>query len=1361
LKHYIQRIIQIIIIFSLLTACTQNENVPVVAKSKKVNVQINITEDVNLLKPNKTVLPDQPSISVYKLLGSTDNGSNYNQITSFTGSTGTTVALSPGEWRFLLEAYDGSNKNVLSDQTTYTSANVTISETANNSPLNFTLKTLTTGTGGLSIKLTLPVGHSVASVETKIDGTSITPTLTVVNNTITYSSSTIAPGDHFVNFRHLDGTGNLLISVTELIAVYPNIETMWEETILETDMNAPPEAPSGLTAVIEPTNATQSKVKLTWTDESNNETGFIIVANSADLTTDINAGFTTFTINVDRAKNFVFNIKAINDFGESYSDPTPSITTPQLWTIDYTSGGATGTISPTKHEDDTTTDLPSQGSLDKRQDGIIMRFNGWHDGVAIKQPGDIVTVTSDLTFTAQWSVIGGVGPAGGYVFYDKTAVTDGWRYLEVAPPTAVATTHQWGKSGTDIPPEGFIDLITGGKSNTILINAFMNQPPAFVDSAAQICETLPYSTKADWFLPTYLQAKEIYTNLHLKGIGGYENINYWTTNEIDSFKSQQISFTDGLSTSTSKTNLLRILPVRAFRSTNATYIVMYHGNNNSTGLPPTDFMHYEQTDDVIIKSHGLLEKAGYTFNGWNTKADGTGTPYTEGLPSVNLADNLLLYAQWSGNPYTVIFDGDGATTEATPNTAVAIFPTYTVVLPTPPLKTGCIFDGWFTGTNGGLPQFFETTFVNADITVFAKWTPANFTITYNPGTGSGGVPPQQTTAYLSPVTISNNDGPLTTIETQDGMTKVFYCWNTQSDGLGDDYTPGQTFPMGSANLILYPKFSVIGATGPAGGLVFYDKGDNADGWRYLEADPNSTTVTKTWGKNTELVGNTLQTIGAGKKNSAYINSFMNNPAVTNTAAQYCENLTSGGKSDWFFPSKSEMIEMNTQLHKRGLGNFLGTTYWTSSELSATYPFYITWSTGVAWSNNNKLPTLTVRPARAFRSANQTFVVVYHANESTSGTVPVDNYHYESSDPVTIANNTGILAKTGLTFNGWNTKPYGSGTHYDEGQAVPNLTDNLVLYAEWKPTFSGGDGNLATPYQITNADQLHNVRYAANQSYIVNNPIDLNVAPYNTLKGWKPIGDSSTPFTGNFDGNGQPITGLYINNANEQNGLFGKTANPALLENVVLVNVNISGNVSNQGALAGFADSSMVKNSFVLGGTITTNYNMVGGLIGVANNSTISQSYTQNMNLNVGTGNVVGGLIGYALGVTSYITDCYSTSSVISTISDSPAGGLIGSINNGAVVSNCYATGSVTGLGANIGGVIGNNISSTGIISNSYYDKNTTGMIDTGKGDGKTTAEMTNQVTFSGWDFVTTPIWKIDPGSYPYLQWQGILNIPTP
>ncbi|MFA6610034.1 MAG: GLUG motif-containing protein, partial [Candidatus Omnitrophota bacterium] len=108
---------------------------------------------------------------------------------------------------------------------------------------------------------------------------------------------------------------------------------------------------------------------------------------------------------------------------------------------------------------------------------------------------------------------------------------------------------------------------------------------------------------------------------------------------------------------------------------------------------------------------------------------------------------------------------------------------------------------------------------------------------------------------------------------------------------------------------------------------------------------------------------------------------------------------------------------------------------------------------------------------------------------------------------------------------------------------------------------------------------------------------------------------------------------------------------------------------------------------------------------------------------------------------SYVTGAVSGNSIV--------GGLIGINVGSATVNNSYAATTVNG-NTDLGGLIGS--SSGGTITSSYYDSTISGMSDTGKGDPKTTAEMKQRSTFSGWDFMN--LWTMDEGvSYPQFQQQ--------
>jgi len=122
----------------------------------------------------------------------------------------------------------------------------------------------------------------------------------------------------------------------------------------------------------------------------------------------------------------------------------------------------------------------------------------------------------------------------------------------------------------------------------------------------------------------------------------------------------------------------------------------------------------------------------------------------------------------------------------------------------------------------------------------------------------------------------------------------------------------------------------IGDTGPAGGLVFYDKGNSRDGWRYLEAAPASTekTATITNNADNDVVGS--RKIGDGKDNTQkFMKVFEKKGGGINTAPWLCNDLNINGFNDWYLPSLDELLSMYNNLYSKGLGGFKGTKYWSS------------------------------------------------------------------------------------------------------------------------------------------------------------------------------------------------------------------------------------------------------------------------------------------------------------------------------------------------------------------------------------------------------------------------------------------------
>ena len=79
------------------------------------------------------------------------------------------------------------------------------------------------------------------------------------------------------------------------------------------------------------------------------------------------------------------------------------------------------------------------------------------------------------------------------------------------------------------------------------------------------------------------------------------------------------------------------------------YTVTYDGNKNTGGSVATDSTSYASGATVtVLGNTGSLAKTGYTFAGWNTKADGSGTTYAVNA-AFTITGNTTLYAQWTKN----------------------------------------------------------------------------------------------------------------------------------------------------------------------------------------------------------------------------------------------------------------------------------------------------------------------------------------------------------------------------------------------------------------------------------------------------------------------------------------------------------------------------------------------------------------------------------------------------------------------------------------------------------------------------------------------------------------------------------------
>jgi hypothetical protein len=156
----------------------------------------------------------------------------------------------------------------------------------------------------------------------------------------------------------------------------------------------------------------------------------------------------------------------------------------------------------------------------------------------------------------------------------------------------------------------------------------------------------------------------------------------------------------------------------------------------------------------------------------------------------------------------------------------------------------------------------------------------------------------------------------------------------------------------------------IGQAGPGGGIVFFNKGNSTGGWQYLEAATSDQSTGIAWGCFGTSIPGTQFTVGSGEANTSLIVAGCNEASF---AAKICNELVSGGQTDWFLPSVYELNLMYKNLQTNNQGNFnTSYYYWSSTELDYGLAWTFTFDLGNAVDGPNvKGNGGYVRAVRAF------------------------------------------------------------------------------------------------------------------------------------------------------------------------------------------------------------------------------------------------------------------------------------------------------------------------------------------------------------------------------------------------------------
>jgi uncharacterized repeat protein (TIGR02543 family) len=297
-----------------------------------------------------------------------------------------------------------------------------------------------------------------------------------------------------------------------------------------------------------------------------------------------------------------------------------------------------------------------------------------------------------------------------------------------------------------------------------------------------------------------------------------------------------------------------------------TYSIHYgnlegYGINNSSN--PTS---YKENDQIILKDP--TPNAGYEFVGWYL-SDGV----TKISKIEDMSSDITLSAGWTYKKYSINYELNGGTSNKNPKTYYIVNDTITLNNPTRP---NYIFAGWYSDSKLTNRVTSITKGSTGDKTLYAKWTPVSYKITYNLNGGT-----------------NNSSNPLT------------YNVTTQTITLKNPTKAGYTFSgWYSDSKLTYPVTSIV-------------KGSTGDKTLYAKWTPVSYKIT--------------YNLNGGTNNNS-------NPLTYNVTTQIItlNNPTRAGYtfSGWY--SDSKLTNKVTSIKKGSTGNKTLYAKWTPITYKITY-----------------------------------------------------------------------------------------------------------------------------------------------------------------------------------------------------------------------------------------------------------------------------------------------------------------------------------------------------------------------------------------------------------------------------------------
>ena len=396
-----------------------------------------------------------------------------------------------------------------------------------------------------------------------------------------------------------------------------------------------------------------------------------------------------------------------------------------------------------------------------------------------------------------------------------------------------------------------------------------------------------------------------------------------------------------------------------------------------------------------------FSRTGYTFTGWNTSPDGTGTAYRPNATIQFAAQNITLYAQWKVRSYSVNFDSNGGSAVASQSVKYGS----KASRPTDPTRAGHTFQGWYTAKSGGTKVSPSTTMGAANTTLYAHWSVNAYTLAFD---GNGG----KASESSRKVQYGNQYGTLPTA-TRTGY--AFQGWYTARSG-GSQVSSSTT--MEAANTTVYAHWTVNTYT-----VSFDSNGGSAVASQSVRYGSKATQPA-----NPTRAGHTFQGWYTARSGGS---KYDFGTAVTGDVTLYA-HWSVNSYTLTFDGNGGKPSEASRTVAYGGQYGSLPTATRTGYAFQGWY---------TARDGGTK-----VSPSTTMGAADTTLYARWSVNSYTvsfdsdgGSNVPAQKVRYGSK-----ASRPADPTRAGHTFQGWYTSRDG-GSKYDFGTAV---TGDVTLHAHW-------------------------------------------------------------------------------------------------------------------------------------------------------------------------------------------------------------------------------------------------------------------------------------------------------------------------